>query len=262
VIGETPAESGSLGAGIVISEGVRVTVERSGTTSVEVYGGQGTLLARNSPPIAYALERLGRTARVHTACTLPIGAGFGLSAAALCATITAVSEVYGLGLDRKGIAALAHEAEVVHRTGLGDVAACMGGGLVTREGVGICAPIRRDLSIRGPLAAVSYGPLPTPSVLGSPDLVRHIEEAFPRRFSRGIDEFFCASRAFARDSGLLREPLEEVLRACDAASVPASMTMLGCGIFAMGDRAAAILSRFGTTYSFGIAARGFQLEAP
>jgi pantoate kinase len=127
--------------------------------------------------------------------------------------------------------------------------------------VGITAPIRRDLSIRGRFAAVSYGPLPTPSVLGSPDLLRRIGEAFPCRFSTTVDEFFCASRAFARDSGLLQEPLERVLSACDQASVPATMTMLGCGVFAMGDGAADVLSRFGKTYTFGIAPHGFHLEA-
>jgi pantoate kinase len=62
---------------------------------------------------------------------------FGCSAAALLSSITALSELFSLELQRHEIAALAHEAELVHRTGLGDVAASQGGGLACRKGPGM-----------------------------------------------------------------------------------------------------------------------------
>lgn len=262
VSGATPAGSGSLGAGIVISEGVRSVVEKSATTSIEVFGEGGVLTATASPPISYVLKKLGHTACVRTFCNLPIGAGFGLSAAALLATITALDEVFALGLDRAGIAALAHETEVVHRTGLGDVAACMGGGLVARRGPGIHARISRDLSIQDPFSAVSFGPLPTPEILGSADVMNRIRDAFPGHCPHSIQDFFCLSRGFANDCGLTAGSVQQVLDACDHATVPASMTMLGSGVFAMGDTAPAVLARFGKTYSFGIAMHGFSLVEP
>jgi pantoate kinase len=262
VFAADPARSGSLGAGIVISDGVRAVVEQSPTTSIDVCGAGGVLLARESPPISYALEKLGYTARVRTSCTLPIGAGFGLSAAALLATITAIDEIYTLGLRRTEIAALAHESEVVHRTGLGDVAACMGGGLVTRRGPGITAAITRDLTIRERFAAISFGPLPTPEMLGSEPTMHRVQQAFPHRCPDTIGDFFDLSRSFAEESGLITDEVHGVLNACDRNGVPASMTMLGRGVFAMGNRAQSVLGPFGKTYTFGIAAHGFARENP
>ena len=55
--------------------------------------------SRTSPPLEYVLEKLGVTVSVTTECHLPIGAGFGLSAAALLATLTAVNRCHDLGLD-------------------------------------------------------------------------------------------------------------------------------------------------------------------
>ena len=77
------------------------------------------------------MENLTITASVVTESVLPIGAGFGLSAAALLATLTALNRLYCLEMDAEQIAEIAHAAEVAHRTGLGDVAACQGGGRVS-----------------------------------------------------------------------------------------------------------------------------------
>ena len=135
----------------------------------------------------------------------PIGAGFGLSAAALLATITALDRLLGLGLGEKEIAGYAHESEVIHRTGLGDVAACQGGGMVVRTGPGIDAPIARTFNIREPLYTVSFGPIHTPSVLGSDAAMERVTEAFPASIPDTIFDLFTLSRQFseerASDSG-------------------------------------------------------------
>ncbi|HSQ92899.1 MAG TPA: GHMP kinase, partial [Methanoregula sp.] len=127
VEGGSVAATGSIGAGIVISEGVTATITPAEATSVSVNRRDraGNLIQYSlaSPPLEYVLEKLGVTVAVTTECHLPIGAGFGLSAAALLATITAVNQSNLLGMTPHDIAALAHETEVKHRTGLGDVAA-------------------------------------------------------------------------------------------------------------------------------------------
>ena len=79
------------------------------------------------------MEHLNLTASVVTECTLPIGAGFGLSAAALLATLTALNHLFDRGMNAEEIAQYAHAAEVTHQTGLGDVAACQGGGRVVPD---------------------------------------------------------------------------------------------------------------------------------
>jgi pantoate kinase len=213
----------------------------------------------SSPPLAYVLGRLGITAAVETECRLPIGAGFGLSAAALLATLTAASRSHGLGLSPHAIAALAHEAEVVHRTGLGDVAACQGGGRVVRDGPGIDAPIRRSFDLPGPLCAVSFGPISTPTVLGSREQMARVAAAFPARTPADAKEFFSLSCGFAEASGLLTPEARTVIRRCRKNGIRAGMTMLGNGVFAYGPGAPALLGKYGEVFPFTVAAAGARI---
>ncbi|MDO9034557.1 MAG: GHMP kinase, partial [Methanoregula sp.] len=126
--------TGSIGAGIVITEGVTATVRHSDIPSVVIrhraVDGTTSTISRASPPLISIMERLGVTASITTECHLPIGAGFGLSAAALLASATALNRLFTIGLTPWDIARHSHEIEVEHRTGLGDVAAAQGGGRV------------------------------------------------------------------------------------------------------------------------------------
>lgn len=261
--GESIATTGSIGAGIVISEGVTATVAPARSVSIRISRrddtGRLVPYSRTSPPLEYVLHKLGVNASVTTECRLPIGAGFGLSAAALLATLTAVNESNGLGLFPRDIALLAHEAEVIHRTGLGDVASCQGGGRVVRSGPGIDAGITRSFDLSEPICAVSFGPIPTPSVLGSHEQMDRVTAAFPRDPPRDAAEFFRLSRLFAERSGLMTKEAETVIRNCDYRGIPASMTMLGNGVFAYGCGAYDILSPNGTVYTMGVADQGARI---
>ena len=260
VEGTSIAATGSVGAGIVIGEGVTATVTPSEERSIRVVcrDGTGDVLGTEteSPPLSSVMDRLGITAAVETECRLPIGAGFGLSAAALLATLTALDRLSALGLTPHAIAALAHEAEVTHRTGLGDVAACQGGGRVVRHGPGIDARIDRTWDLAGPVCMVSFGPIHTPSVLGSREQMDRVAAAFPAATPKDPDEFFRLSRQFTLDSGLATREVLEVLALCEQARVPAAMTMLGNGVFAAGGQARAVLESFGPVYECTVARAG------
>jgi len=258
--GKDAATTGSIGAGIVIREGVIARVEKSDTVSVHIHrkdrSGKKTVVANDSPPLTYAMNLLSLTATVTTECTLPIGAGFGLSAAALLATLTALDTLYDLGMGEERIARAAHEAEITHRTGLGDVAACRGGGFVVRPFAGITAPVRRYCELSGPLHAASFGPIHTPSVLGSEEQMDRVASAFPAKEPQDIEEFFLLSRTFAERSGLVTPRVQEALNWCDEAGVLASMTMLGEGVFAYGEGGREALARAGGPYELHIAHQG------
>lgn len=264
IIGNSPAATGSIGAGIVISEGVTATVRAAGRTSVRIVR-EGTSSSRHeeipgSPLLESVMGDLGVSAEVKTTCRLPIGAGFGLSAAALLSTITALDRLFSLGLSRHEIALRAHEAEVVHRTGLGDVAACQDGGFAIRKSPGIDGLIERQHGWDGPLFAVSFGPIPTPVVLGTEAKMQQVASAFPSREPEGFRDFFSVCREFDRACGLVTPEVSRVLEACDRAGVPAAMTMLGNGVFACGPAAGAVLGRFGECYEFRIARTGVQVR--
>jgi pantoate kinase len=261
--GETLATTGSIGAGIVISEGVTATVEPSKSIHVIVQqkGGRNIPFDTGfgSPLLADVMEQLDVTPSITTECLLPIGAGFGLSAAALLATLTAVNRLYDLEMDQEEIAQYAHTAEVEHRTGLGDVAACQGGGRVTRYGPGIHGCIERRFDMPEPLYAVSFGPVHTPSVLSSHEKMERVSSAFPETTPNNAMDFFHLSRRFADRSGLMTPEVHEITRLCDAAGVPSSMTMLGNGVFAYGRKARDVLLPYGRVYEFCVADNGARI---
>jgi Predicted archaeal kinase (sugar kinase superfamily) len=263
VDGRDPATTGSIGAGIVISEGVTAAVRPAKTTSVivrmQAADGAPVEVSRSSPPLASALDRLGATVSVETLCRLPISAGFGLSAAALLSTLTATDRLMGLGLSADGIAEIAHETEVKFKTGLGDVAACQGGGRVVRTGPGIHGAIHRSFDLAGPLSAVCFGPIHTPAVLGSPEQMAQVAAAFPARQPETVAEFFACCRDFSKKSGLETASVKDVLAACDQKNIPAAMTMLGDGVFAYGAGAAEVLRPFGEVYGMQMAGSGTRI---
>ena len=263
VAGVTSAGTGSVGAGIVISKGVAATVARADRTSVCIRRmdacGKIRELYHDSPPLSTVMGRLGITASVVTECSLPIGAGFGLSAAALLATLTALNRLYFLDMAERDIALYAHETEVLHRTGLGDVAACQGGGRVVRKGPGVDAAVERRYDLTGPLYAVSFGPIHTPSVLGSQYQMERISSAFPRTSPKNAEDFFRLSQQFARASGLVTPEVRQVLQLLAEHHVPASMTMLGNGVFAYGGDARDLLEQSGEVYEFSMARSGARI---
>jgi pantoate kinase len=263
ISGDTIASTGSIGAGIVISEGVTSTVRPSGRTSISIQQksvmGTSSEIASDSPLLTSVMEEMDITASVITECTLPIGAGFGLSAAALLATLTALNHVFERGMSPGEIAQCAHAAEVTHRTGLGDVAACQAGGWVIRSGPGIHGRIERRFDMTDPLYAISFGPISTPSVLGSPELMDQVSSAFPKTMPETIQDFFLLSRQFSEQSGLITQQAKSITRLCDAAGVPSAMTMLGNGVFAYGRKALDLLRPFGHVYEFHVAATGVHI---
>lgn len=205
------------------------------------------------------MERLEVTASITTECHLPIGAGFGLSAAALLATATALNRLYTLGLSPRDIARYSHEIEVEHRTGLGDVAAAQAGGRVIRHGPGIDARIERFFDLPEPLYSVSFGPIHTPTVLGSPARMELVSSAFPSSTPSDARDFFTLSKQFADRSGLMTDPVKKVLKVCEQENIPAGMTMLGEGVFAYGKGAQNVLSSFGEVYEFRVSPTGPEI---
>jgi pantoate kinase len=258
VQGVTAGDTGSCGAGIVIREGVVARAILSRYPVVRMILPEIPPQKDRVPLIETAMQRLGVSAEVTTESTLPAGAGFGLSAAALLSSISALSALFHLGLTDREIAALAHGIEVAHRTGLGDVAACQGGGVECRRGPGIGAGIERIPAPGRVIHAVSLGPIPTPHVLGDPARMESIDRAFPGRCPRNLHDLLGLSRSFAEASGLVTPRVREILLACDREGIPASMTMLGEGVFALGDEAPPVLSRFGKVYRLTVSERGFS----
>jgi pantoate kinase len=89
--------------------------------------------------------------------------------------------------------------------------------------------------------------------------MNRVTAAFPQSPPEDADDFFKISRRFAEKSGLLTQEAGEVIRQCADNGIPASMTMLGNGVFAYGREARDILSGSGEVYVLSVAREGARI---
>ena len=252
--GTSPKETGSIGAGIVIDKGVTVTLKKASVTAITINGS-----TEDSWLVHEILDSLQVTANVIVDAALPIGAGFGMSAAGLLALLHAANELFSLGLSATEISEKAHEFEVKHGTGLGDVAAASKAGIVVRTMPGING-VSKQIFSDEPIYALTFGGIATPDVIESKEKMEIVSNAFPKTVPETLGEVMNNSRSFAEKSGLLTERLIPILEECDDNGVVASMTMLGEGVFAIGENARRILEKYGQVYELHIASSGPFVE--
>ena len=62
---------------------------------------------------------------------------------------------------------------------------------------GIHGAIRRSFDLDAPVCAVSFGPIHTPDVLGSPAQMAQVSAAFPERQPETFTDFFACCREFS-----------------------------------------------------------------
>lgn len=251
-----PLRSGSRGAGICTSLGATTTVvskRGKGAISVEIDGEKS-----DAPVTKQALARLilGRQLdlKVQTTLDLPVGQGFGMSAAGALSSALAAAEMLEMPF-QKALEA-AHEAEILHHTGLGDVAALSRGGVTIRTVEGLPPLGRVDrIPANAELALAVVGPpMPTASVLSNHDIRDRVnlvgrecvEEIMK---SPSFANLFRLSKEFALRTGLATDRVDSALRELEGIGL-AGMVMLGNSIFAAGDLAEqeAILAEYGQTY--------------
>lgn len=251
VDGETLEKTGSIGAGVVIDHGVTVTMTESDFMSVVV----NDCATDDGWLIREVLRELGVVAATRVHAAMPIGAGFGMSAAGLLATYHAANRLFGLGFGDDELAEKAHEFEVRHSTGLGDVAAAASGGIVVRTSAGIHGVEARIFSDET-IYAVSFGSIPTPDIITSKEKMQQVKDAFPQALPKSLEDVMKNSNEFAKNSGLMTPRVKEILTSCDEFGVLASMTMLGDGVFAYGELAKDVLSKFGDVYCLKVSKTG------
>jgi len=227
-----PRDSGSMGISLALKKGARVTVERSDRLEVFLNGERvkfGTL-----ETIA---ERLGFVGRIVVNADLPVGCGFGMSGASALAAALAIDPNSPLF----ELADLAHEAEVLNRTGLGDVVTQCYGGVVVRLTPACPSVCRVEKFLWSfELDVLILGELDTREVLSEfplekiADVGRSCLKEFLRR--PNLDSLFEQSKRFSTETGLIEldSKVEDAVEAVEAEGGKASMVMLGRGVFAFG----------------------------
>jgi pantoate kinase len=216
------------------------------------------------------VERLAKgPVLVKTELEMPFGAGFGASGAGALGCAYALNSLFDLGLTANQAAAIAHEAEVMNRTGLGDVIAQNAGGLVVRLHPGAPGTGRID-RIPVPPLPISYvvrGPISTKQVLSDEKLMAAVnaagEAALKELLKRPtFANFLQLSRRFTMHSGLASDWALQAIEAVEAAGGMAGMIMLGDAVFAFGGAGAGAeaLKGFGEVHTTTISQRGANLD--
>ena len=234
-----PRARGSRGAGIVLELGA-IAVARfvpGRRRRVDVRDEDGTALPISTNVAQRLAPDKPGTLTVRISHALPVGQGFGMSAAGATSTALAVARISGR--PARDAVQVAHLADLFGGGGLGGVAAILGGGLEVRSRAGI-PPFGRiaHRALGGSLfVGVVGGPLSSPGILRDPRALARIRSARSEVESLlarpSTKAFFERSERFTERVGLAPPRLRRTLagiRRCDAW---AAQAMFGRSFFAM-----------------------------
>lgn len=215
LMGTHPLKTRSRGVAVNIREGVAASLGEAGQNGMSFNGTSVSM-----PTVSRVIEALApKPIEVNFESPLPIGCGFGVSAACALSCAFALNCHFELQKSRVELAKLCHVAEVTEGTGAGDVCSQITGGIVHRR------------CLEGPLDArqiplpvpdfycSSFGPIETKSVLHSSVRLEELNLAGKKvlqKIERKLEtisweEILDASWEFSQQCGLLTEEVRTVV---------------------------------------------------
>jgi pantoate kinase len=247
-----PLSSGSRGAGVTLDNGVYTRVEcKEGEGSLKIFLNDNAPVEDNSISLTtikilkeqYPDKLKNWDLKIKHTTKVPVGAGFGVSAACALGTAMGISYLLKLPLTFNQAASVAHQAELKLGSGLGDVIAEIHGGLVLRlkEGAPGHGKVDRLLGWNDePLFVISktLGEIETSHIINDPEYIQKINLAGSQLLQQlkskpDVSEFMKLSYIFAEKTGLMDTEILEIVQILKEESIGASMAMLGRTAFAI-----------------------------
>jgi len=242
---------GARGGGFGLKRGVltKVSVSKSKRRSVNVF-----INERHAPEaettltvVDMLLERIDQPCSVEVKhrVEVPIGAGFGTSAAGAVGTALALCKAVNLSLTYRDIGRIAHMAEVKCKTGLGTVSGIMFGGcvIVLEPGAPDHGTVDRiPILPNYHIVAGVFQPRLTREFLKSTKKRAVINEMGQKTLERilaepSLENFLHSCRQFAEKTGLATKRVIKLMTAAEkAGAVGAAQNMLGEAVHALVDR--------------------------
>lgn len=228
-------KKGSCGAGFLLSRGVRTTISDSDELEIDVNQGDSTVIDE-----VLKIMEIGTDFKVTQDIQLPIGAGFGTSAASALSLTLALNEFLDLGYSTDLCGQIAHMAEVNLGAGLGDVIAQTGHGLVLRvepgaPGIGKIKSFEHDVCI----AWKTFGGIETSSIIRNPHRHQVISDAglkYLEYFEEkpSLKNFLDFSNRFSNETKLMSDEVKNLVDYFNSRPdiLGSSMGMLGNTVFA------------------------------
>lgn len=252
-----PLRSGSRGAGFCINLGARIKacVSRSSSQSIDIFiNGKREEAITTLTAARSIIGKESLKIKIDIEQDLPTSQGFGMSGAGALGVSLALSEIFGI--DRISAIKNAHTAEILCKTGLGDVVAQAFGGIEIRKSPGLppwgmIEHIPGDFEV---VLCVVGDKLKTSDFLGRDDIIRKISLKGKYCVSEllenpSVEKLIDLSFEFTKSLNLGSEKIKKVIEIANNYG-KASMCMIGNSIFAVGETDALkeLLSNFGEVY--------------
>ena len=243
-----PERIGARGGGFALNKGVstEVIVAEAEEKRVQVFiNGEFCPEAETTKSV---VEMLTAKVSENYAVTVkhrvevPIGAGFGSSAAGALGAALALSKVLGLNLTYNQLGRVAHVAEVRCRTGLGTVGPLLFGGcgLTLEPGApGYARLDRIPVSPNYRIIAGTFRPYPTKEMLASQEKREIINEWGRKTLQKilaepSLENFMGACKQFAVGTGFASERVQKLIELSEkAGAIGAAQNMLGEAVHAL-----------------------------
>ena len=173
---------------------------------------------------------------------VPVGAGFGSSAAGASGASLALSKALNLNLTFIQLGRIAHVAEVKCKTGLGTVGPLLFGGcgLTLEPGApGIARLDRLPISPDLRLVVGTFNPYPTKQLLSTQEKRDIINKSGRKTLKRILadsspENFMAACKDFAVDTGFVTESVLKLMKLAEnAGAVGSAQNMLGEAVHAL-----------------------------
>ncbi|MGA8664373.1 MAG: hypothetical protein WB809_04810 [Thermoplasmata archaeon] len=234
-----PRGRGSRGLGVVLEAGAHSEVvwQPAKRTRIQVRDERGSPLPITEEALRHLVPAGAGAVSVFVRHDLPVGQGFGMSAAGTLASSLAAAHLFDL--PRARAVEVAHLAELLGGGGLGGVSAILGGGLEFRSVAGIPPWGRIDhFPFPYPLwVGVVGGPLPSPGLLRQPRFLARVARAAREldliRARPRAEQFLELSERFTDRLGLVSPPLGSLVRALRRRGWWAAQAMFGRSFFAV-----------------------------
>ncbi|MGQ9551683.1 MAG: pantoate kinase [Candidatus Bathycorpusculaceae bacterium] len=239
---------GARGGGFGIEKGVstEVSVATAKRNSVKVFinGKLWPKAETTKTVVQMLLEKTNEKCSVvvrHNV-EIPIGAGFGSSAAGALTAALAFSKALGLNLTYNQLGRIAHVAEVKCKTGLGTVGPLMLGGcaLTIEPGApGIAIIDRIPTSTNCVIVAGVLEAVPTREVLSSPEKRLVVNRWGAKTLEKilsepSLENFLNCCREFAEKTGFMTDHVRTLIRLAEkAGAVGAAQNMVGEAVHAL-----------------------------
>lgn len=232
---EISLKNGSCGAGFLLSRGVKTTISPSDKLSIDVNQGDEVVIEE----VLKILE-IDDTFKITQDIQLPIGAGFGTSAASAFSLTLAINEFLNLGYSQELCGQIAHMAEINLGAGLGDVIAQTGKGIVLRTkpgapGIGEIESFRKDVFI----AYKTFGTIKTSDIISDShhrEVLSQVGLKYLELFEKEttLENFLSFSNSFSIETELMSDEVRNLVDYFNSTEdiLGSSMAMLGNTVFA------------------------------